>query len=272
MPGLTPPELKALEQTRQRLYQLTNSLASLQHHLQTNDPLPPWTSLQSLGSIISQHLLSVSQHLSTHQDLFSSTVVYPLPNFPGPTQESLLGQLLRKKLEPNVETWVEQGRNIARNTTSNGIVTGPEDGQERHGHASSGEGGIEALRELWNWTGAAANEEARKREWGDDFTLEERESGTQNVVTGLKRKLDDDDDDVSDEEEKGEGTVGGIDVMDVDGRVKKTVAAAGKEERLSEEVPIPPLPMNEILRFMSTGVAPRGGEASRTAAGVGLRR
>ncbi len=211
--------------------------------------------MQSLASIISQHLLSVSQHLSAHQDLFASTVVYPLPNFPGRAEESLLGQLLRKKLEPNVETWVEQGRKIA-----NGIVASAD------GHASGED--IAALRELWNWAGAAANEEARKREWGDDFTLEERGMGTANVVTGLKRRLDDDEDeDESDEEGNSHETTGAKDAMEVDSGVKKTT---GKEGSVPGQVPAP-LPMNELLRFMSTGVEPRKVEAGR-AIGPGLRR
>lgn len=52
---------------------------------------------------------------------------------------------------------------------------------------------FEAQMELWNWAGRAANELARKHEWGGDFTLAEREAGVENVVTGLKRKLIDSD-------------------------------------------------------------------------------
>jgi hypothetical protein len=42
MTTLTPTDIKTLEQTRQRLSQLTNSLASLQQSLLQSDPLPSW--------------------------------------------------------------------------------------------------------------------------------------------------------------------------------------------------------------------------------------
>ncbi|KAI9776367.1 MAG: mediator of RNA polymerase II transcription subunit 8 [Peltula sp. TS41687] len=234
MASLTSADIRALEQTRQRLFQLTNSLGSLQHNLHTNDPLPSWTSLQSLATIISQNLLSISQHLNSHHDLFSSIGVYPLPEFPGRTQENLLGQLLRKKLEPNVEDWVDQGRKTAT--------------ELREGRKGLTEQG---LVELWDWAGRAANEEARSREWADDFTLEERRMGVENVTTGLRRRLDRDDDEESDEE-AWEKETGGSSEMDVD----QTSDSAG-----SEVNPIqpnrPPLPMDDILRFLSIGVEPK---------------
>lgn len=43
MATLSPQDLKILEQTRQRLFQLTNSLASLQQNILQSDPLPPWS-------------------------------------------------------------------------------------------------------------------------------------------------------------------------------------------------------------------------------------
>lgn len=42
MATLTQQEIKTLEQTRQRLFQLSNSLASLQHNILQSDPLPSW--------------------------------------------------------------------------------------------------------------------------------------------------------------------------------------------------------------------------------------
>lgn len=188
------------------------------------------TSLQSLATIISQNLLSISQHLSTHHDFFASIAVYPLPEFPGRAEENLLGQLLRKKLEPNVEDWVDQGRRIANEV------------RERKQNGLNEEG----LGELWDWAGRAANEEARRREWGDDFTLEEREMGTENVLTGLRRKLDQDDEE-SDEDEKGPS-----DEMDIDR--KPDQAADGHKPSHAYR---PPLPLDDILRFMSTGAEPK---------------
>lgn len=193
------------------------------------------SSLQSLATIISQNLLSVSQHLSTHHDLFASIAVYPLPEFPGSTQENLLGQLLRKKLEPNVEDWVEQGRKTAT--------------EVREGQKGLTE---EGLVELWDWAGRAANEEARKREWGDDFTLEEREMGVENVITGLRRKLDQDDEESDEEEEEGEGEKDVSDKMDIDQK-----PGPAESEPKPFQTNRPPLPMDDILRFMSTGAEPK---------------
>src|ERR1700710_2387143 len=70
------------------------------------------TSIQTTASILGQNINSLVEHLSKHSDFLNRTVVYPSTNFPGRTQEGLLGQLLRKKYEPQVETWVDQGRAI----------------------------------------------------------------------------------------------------------------------------------------------------------------
>lgn len=41
-PHLRPEDLKALEQTRQRLYQLTNNIGSLKNDVMRSNPLPDW--------------------------------------------------------------------------------------------------------------------------------------------------------------------------------------------------------------------------------------
>lgn len=35
-------DIKALDQTRQRIFQLSNALSSLRRELEANDPLPTW--------------------------------------------------------------------------------------------------------------------------------------------------------------------------------------------------------------------------------------
>ncbi|MCJ1377322.1 mediator of RNA polymerase II transcription subunit 8 [Xylographa soralifera] len=248
---LNPQEIKALEQTRQRLSQLSHSLGSLYQQIFHSDPLPPWASLQSVAAIISQNLASVSQHLSTHQDLFASMIVYPLPNFPGQTQEDLLGQLLRKKLEPNVEDWVAEGRQTASDIT----------GQDTNGTLQQSE-----LQDLWSWAGMAANEKARKHTWGGNFTLEEREMGVENVVTGLRRKLKEDPDESSDEDENddAEAIEADTDEMEIIG-VHRKESGDGLEFDMqpeSEDVPadfnITALPINDTFRFLMTGTIPSG--------------
>lgn len=113
----------------------------------------------------------------------ASLAVFPLPSYPGKTQEPLLGQLLRKKLEPGVEDWVVKGKEVAEQ--------GAREEKSR-----------QDLLELWTWAGMAANELARGHEWGGDFTQEEFDGGLENVVTGLRRQLNWEEEDEDEDEEE----------------------------------------------------------------------
>ncbi|KAH1487204.1 mediator of RNA polymerase II transcription subunit 8, partial [Aspergillus fumigatus] len=180
MASLNQDQIKILEQSRQRLVQLTRSLASLIGSLNQSDPLPSWSSLQSQAGIISNNLVSISEHLADNKDLLSALVAYPGPSYPGRTQAPTLEQLLRTKLDPRVEDWVSRGRRAGASAL------------EDRGALSES-----ALAELWDWAPVEANQEARRRNWGGNFTLEEREMGIQNVVTGLRRQLEDEDEEAS---------------------------------------------------------------------------
>jgi len=119
-------------------------------------------SIQVHSTILAQNLKAITEHLSKHADLFASTVVYPSTNFPGRTQENLVGQLLRKKLEPNVETWVEEGRAL---------------GSQK---AEGRDAGEEDLDELWNFakayvTPAVAKAAQGSRDMLDDIYNESSE-------------------------------------------------------------------------------------------------
>ncbi|MCJ1233265.1 mediator of RNA polymerase II transcription subunit 8 [Varicellaria rhodocarpa] len=235
---LTPSAIKTLEQTRQRLSLLNNSLIAFQASIVQHDPLPEWTSFKSSATIISQSLASLSTHLSTNAPLLSRMAVYPLPSFPGRTQEGLLQQLLRKKLEPGVEEWVEEGRR--------GGGVGMDDKEDEGGEGEGGGGGKVdmgkkeegALTELWAWAGGAANEEARMYVWGgggEGGSGDEEEDSEEGEGEG------------EEQEEEGEGEDG--DVMDID---------SGGVGKGGEKVALVPVPVAEVLRFMMTGVVPRG--------------
>ncbi|KAJ5362584.1 hypothetical protein N7541_003428 [Penicillium brevicompactum] len=233
MSNLNQDQIKVLEQSRQRLVQLTRSLGSLISSLNSSDPLPPWSSLQSQASIISNNLLSVSEQLSDHRELLSTLVAYPGPEYPGRTQASTLEQLLRTKLDPRVEDWVARGRTAGTETTASGTLS---DAQ---------------LAQLWEWAPLEANQEARRRNWGGNFTLEEREKGIENVVTGLKRQLEDDEGSEEESEEDEEE-------MDVVG-VHRKPGAAGLEFEIAPHHPHavqPFVPLDLILRHMTTGRMP----------------
>ncbi|KAI9733046.1 MAG: mediator of RNA polymerase II transcription subunit 8 [Cirrosporium novae-zelandiae] len=247
MASLDPDEIKILEQTRQRLVQLTNSLASLQANILQNDLLPPWSSIHTQASIISQNLNNLSSHINDNRDLFESLVTYPLPEFPGRTQEGLLTQLLRKKLEPDVEDWENQGRETATKTTKK----------------SDGKLSLDELMPLWQEAGRIANMEAKKRKWPSNYTREEQEMGIENVVTGLKRKLpfndDEEEDESSEEEGIDEDEDEDPDRMEVVG-MRRRSGAAGIELDVKQANPQPPrqpaLALEVIFRFQLTGADP----------------
>lgn len=170
--------------------------------------------------------------------------VYPLPQFPGRTQENLLGQLLRKKLEPNVEDWVAEGRKIGTEAEAQGDRAGL---------------GREKMLDLWTWAGMAANEQARKHTWGGNYTLEEKERGVENVVTGLRRRLKEDPDDSSeDEEDEEDDEDDDADGDDPNGD-KMEIDSMNRNYGKTIDVPVlNPLPINDVFRFMMTGSAPKG--------------
>ncbi|GES62450.1 mediator of RNA polymerase II transcription subunit 8 [Aspergillus terreus] len=234
-------QIKVLEQTRQRLAHLTRSLASLISSLNQSDPLPTWSSLQSQASIISNNLVSVSEHLSENRDLLTSLVAFPGPDYPGRTQANTLEQLLRTKLDPRVDDWVARGRKAGT------AALADRDALSEHDLAA-----------LWDWAPVAANEEARRRNWGGNYTLEEKELGVQNVVTGLRRQLEDEDEeDEGEEEEEEQGDEEEMEVVGVrksgaGGALEFDIAAATAHQQVAQPV----VPLDEILRYMTTGVPP----------------
>lgn len=124
-------------------------------------------------------------HLARHAQLFNRVVVYPSTNYPGRTQENILGQLLRKKLEPPVEKLIEDG-----------LVT---EAAEASKHQDE--------EVLWEWARGWLGGRIREfltTEMEDNFTADERARGLDTINTGLKRKLDEDDDDDDEDEDDDE--------------------------------------------------------------------
>ncbi|KAL8841116.1 MAG: hypothetical protein Q9176_003457 [Flavoplaca citrina] len=217
MTSLSPSDIRILEQIRQRLSQLTESLNSLNRDIHTVHPLPSWTSLTTRFTLLSTHLTHLSNLLHTHASTLNHLSVFPLPTFPAKEQENVLLQLLRKKLEPAVEEWVEEGARVGKGIDVAGGWEGrrKEDGMDQ-----------EKWRELWDWGPVRANEEARGYEWfTGEWTGEEMEGGM----------------DVDAGEEEGEDQVG-------DGKGEE------REEGVEETKAVK---MEDVLRFMSTGVQPR---------------
>ncbi|KAH8816551.1 mediator complex, subunit Med8 [Xylogone sp. PMI_703] len=231
---LRQEDIKTLEQTRQRLFQLTNSIESLRTKVLRTAPLPEWSSLQTSASILAGNVKTLIDHLSAHSDIFYHTVVYPQTNYPGRTQEGLLGQLLRKKWEPQVEGWVDEGRAISA---------------EKAGSEA------EDLGELWKWAGDWIGDRVAKyamEENDDMYTMEEREIGIENVNTGLRRKFDEDESDEDEDE----------DMEDENGTLGVTAARRTSMGQMEYEMSGVPKPkagnakaksVEEILRFATSG-------------------
>ncbi|KAK1597457.1 mediator of RNA polymerase II transcription complex subunit 8-domain-containing protein [Colletotrichum navitas] len=192
--GISADEFKAIEQTRQRLFQLSNSIQGLKIDVLKSNPLPPPSSLQAQSQILLRNLQSLLETLTENTHVFQHLHVFPDVAYPGRVHENILTQLLRKKLEPGVEEWVERGREVTS--------------ELRASASGSGSGGEAGLEEVWrgvrDWTVERVQRYVLE-EAGDVYTAEERERGVENVRTGLKRSLEDDEDDDDEEESDEEG-------------------------------------------------------------------
>jgi mediator of RNA polymerase II transcription subunit 8 len=90
----------------------------------------------------------------------------------------------------------------------------------------------------------------------DDYTIAEREGGVEKVFTGLKRNLDRDSED--DDEDEADGAEG--ESME---DVQPSAGVLAKEEEDGIDPSRPPMPLESVLRFMSTGLLPSGGRPNR---------
>ena len=161
-------------------------------------------------------------------------------------------------MDPRVDDWVARGRAAGQKHVQGGAAAG--------GSGSASGLGETDLAELWAWAPVEANREARRRNWGGNFTLEEREMGVQNVVTGLRRELEDDDGEEDEEEDEDEDEdYGAGDEMEVVGaRTKPTgggvefeiAAARHVQDDDAAAAGGPVMPLDDVLRFMTAGVPP----------------
>lgn len=229
---MDPQDVRILEMTRQRLSQLVTAMDGLRADLINGNPLPSWDSLQEKASAVSYQFQQVASHLQKNDAFFSTAHSYPLPSFPDKNHHNIVGQLLRKKLEPDVERWVDEGERLGRRV--DGV-----DGEE------SGAVGAKELDDIWGWAAERAVTLTNEIPWGIDYTLEERdrEGGTEGVVTGMKRKLNDGMEEVDEDEEENES------------EEKEAKQTAEAKNNTSAGPVAPPMPLEYTLRFMNTGHA-----------------
>jgi mediator of RNA polymerase II transcription subunit 8 len=193
--------------------------------------------------------------MKTHSELFEKMVTYPSTNFPGRTEEDLLGQLLRKKLEPGVERWVEEGRVMAVPTSQAGNGQGEQE---------------DDLEEKWKAARDFIGERiarAAVTHRRDEYTAEEREMGIENVNTGLQRPMRlrrNDGDSESDEDEGEDEEMEDVGVVrDGAGALKLEMGTEQKGRGGTARS------LDEIVRFTTTGLAP---EDEVQVVGMGFRR
>ncbi|KAM0298915.1 hypothetical protein HYE67_009483 [Fusarium culmorum] len=182
--NLEDDELKALEQTLSKVAQLSSSIQSFRQDLVKSNPIPPPKSIQASAKILQKNLRSLLESTNENADLFNRMAIHPSTNYPGRVHENVLLQLLRKKLEPDVEELVSQGIETARLATP---------------------AGLESLESIWKELRAWLMERVgyfATNENNDPYTAEERANGTENVRTGLRRDIEDDDDEDDEEEEE----------------------------------------------------------------------
>ncbi|KIW30290.1 uncharacterized protein PV07_06046 [Cladophialophora immunda] len=247
MAELTTDQVRSLDQTRQRLLALHKSLVALGSELVTQNQLPSWPALQLHANLVSNNLQTIVSQLAEHRDTYQSTVAFPTPKFPGTQRAFILETLLRTKLEPNVEDWVEEGENISAQQRKATFLGLSDDDRNA----------------LWQWAPGAANGAARKQKWGADFTLEEKQKGVENVATGLRRQLieppDDEGDEgpeeeeeeyeVSDEEDEDEEA----DKMDIEKQPPKSEASPASTDTRSALPTAGQMNLETLHKFMTTG-------------------
>lgn len=109
MNGANHHTVQSLDQIRLKLQLLTTSLQSLHARIISSPPssLPPFPTLQSSISVTLSQLSSVSDSLARHATDLQRVVVTPNDLFPVQRAEALLTTLLRTKVIPETESWVE---------------------------------------------------------------------------------------------------------------------------------------------------------------------
>ncbi|KXJ86243.1 mediator of RNA polymerase II transcription complex subunit 8-domain-containing protein [Microdochium bolleyi] len=287
--NLSQDELKAVEQSRQRLSQLSNSIGSLKNDVMHQYPLPPLESLQASADILQHNLRTLLDIVTQHNDLFTRVAVHPSTNYPGRTQESILFQLLRKKADPDVANSMDEGRKTLANLAH--VGTAASDKSNKNTMQLSVDPNAEQdaavmarieaqeaeLEGIWS----AAQQACGKRvmqyaqfEDNDPYTAEEREIGVENVRTGLRRPLESDDEDEDDEDDEdgdGDGSglggnnnqAGGGGAQQHDG-MRRTSGGDNDDLMIIDRPPPPPAPavkahdvegaaLESILRFGARG-------------------
>ncbi|KAI7190763.1 hypothetical protein KC343_g11200, partial [Hortaea werneckii] len=159
-------QLRALDQLRQRLLQLSRSLSSMRVDMERSDPVPGWPSIQRDAELAVMNLARAQDAMNEFGAFFRAAHAYPLPSYPGHEKEMMLGMLMRKKLDPKTDDWVTQYSKSPETIQESGDVSRVN---------------VDDLRDLWDYAGPAENGIAREMlendAFGSLFTMAEQEDG-----------------------------------------------------------------------------------------------
>lgn len=112
---------ESLESIRHRLNQVYVSLRKLADQIRYQPTgkirLPNYAHFVNQFQILITQLNSITSTLNNNAEVLSSTNVYPLPLFPTSQHEGLLTTLLRKKVLPDVDEWMEEARKCPEGVT-----------------------------------------------------------------------------------------------------------------------------------------------------------
>ncbi|KAL9054252.1 MAG: hypothetical protein Q9162_004286 [Coniocarpon cinnabarinum] len=225
---LAPADVHILDTTRQRLSVLLTSIDNLRTQLARATTLPAYDTLQEQILTISNQFERTLSHLNRHASFFASAHSYPTPSFPDLNHAGPVTQMLSTAPGVEVEEWVEQGSKLGK------LV---DESAERDVEGL----GRRELDELCGWAAGEAFGVSEETPFGIDFTIAERDSeeGAEGVKTGVKRALNDG-------------------MVEVDDEGEELVEEKRKEEGDAKEDEIKPMRLEDVLRFMNTGVLPKG--------------
>ncbi|KAL6452349.1 MED8 Mediator of RNA polymerase II transcription subunit 8 [Candida maltosa Xu316] len=105
-----------LESVRNRLNQIRQSLVKLADQINNHNrhpnkiKLPTYSHFQNQFQVLITQLTSIASQLYHNEDLLKNTNVYPTPNFPTSAHENMLTTLLRKKVSPEVDEWMNDAK------------------------------------------------------------------------------------------------------------------------------------------------------------------
>lgn len=114
-----------LESIRNRLNQIRQSLTKLADQINNHNrhpqkiKLPSYLYFQNQFQVLITQLMSITNQLYNNEDLLRNTNVYPTPIFPTSAHENMLTTLLRKKVAPEVDEWINGAKLIMENESKN---------------------------------------------------------------------------------------------------------------------------------------------------------